>query len=304
MPEHLAKAILDLTPRQSQSHAVSQPLPGVTLFTSDCSVNRCPNVYEPRLCFIARGSKTVYLGNRNFSYDPHHYLLNSVTMPVEFELQKSDHAIPFVGMTLDLNDRILRPLLSEMNDTLIAQNHADKTDTLQAAPMTERLHGALLRLLNLAHDPEAASVLAEGIWREIYFEVLRGPSGKLLYNRAAKNFNANRMAPVIDYIDQHFDQKLDIDAIAAVANMSPSTLHEHFKQVTALSPMQYLKNLRLHRAHGMIIAGQPVNQACFAVGYQSPSQFSREFKRFFGIPPSEAVATIYTEGARLDASPH
>jgi len=299
MPEHLAEAILKLTPRQTPAISVSQPLPGVTLFTSDCSVTRCPNVYEPRLCFIARGRKTVFVGDKSFDYDKNHYLLNSMTMPVEFELEKSDHEIPFVGMTLDLNDQILRPLLSEMSSSQVAQSTYSETDTLQSAPMTERLHEALLRLLRLSEDPDAASVLAEGTWREIYFEVLRGPSGKLLYNRAANDFSANRMAPVIDYIDQNFEQKLDIDAIAAIANMSPSTLHEHFKQVTALSPMQYLKNLRLHRAHAMILAGQPVNQACFAVGYQSPSQFSREFKRFFGLPPSEATTANYTEGAMV-----
>ena len=299
MPELLAEAILDLIPRQSQSHVVTQPLPGVTLFTSDCAVTRCPNVYDPRLCFIARGRKSVFVGDKSFDYDQSHYLLNSVTMPVEFELEKTDHEFPFVGMSLDLNDQILRPLLSEMSNSHTANGATANTDTLQAAPMTERLHDALLRLLCLAEDPDAAAVLSEGIWREIYFEVLRGPSGNLLYNRAANDFSANRMAPVIDFIDQHFEQKLDIDAIAAVANMSPSTLHEHFKQVTALSPMQYLKNLRLHRAHAMILAGQPVNQACFAVGYQSPSQFSREFKRFFGLPPSEACVTNYTEGAMV-----
>ncbi|MGB0866759.1 MAG: AraC family transcriptional regulator N-terminal domain-containing protein [Granulosicoccaceae bacterium] len=298
MPEQLADTILNLMPRHSQSHTVAQPLPGVTLFTSDCSVTRCPNVYDPRLCFIARGRKSVFVGDKSFDYDQNHYLLNSVTMPVEFELEKTDRQRPFVGLSLDLNDQILGPLLSQMNNSQ-AQNTSDNTDTLQAAPMTERLHEALLRLLGLAEDPDAASVLSEGIWREIYFEVLRGPSGKLLYNRAANDFRANRLAPVIDFIDQNFEQKLDIETIAAFANMSPSTLHEHFKQVTALSPMQYLKNLRLHRAHAMILAGQPVNQACFAVGYQSPSQFSREFKRFFGLPPSEASVANYTEGAMV-----
>lgn len=272
----------------------AQPLPGVMLYSGDCSVGRCPYVYEPRLCLIMQGRKRVHLGDSSHSYDPDHYLLNSVTMPVEFEVELLPGEARFCGITLELRDELLRPLISELGDQL---RPAPPGTTLQAAPITPALADALHRLLRLAEDPQAAAVLAEGCWREIYFEVLRGPSGPLLANCVNNSAHANRMAAVIAYIDDNFDQKLDIDAIAARAHMSPSTLHEHFKQVTALSPMQYLKNLRLHRAHSMILAGEAVNQACFAVGYRSASQFSREFKRFFGVPPSEASPGTYTQGA-------
>ena len=133
-------------------------------------------------------------------------------------------------------------------------------------------------------------VLAPNLIREIYYEVLKGPHGKMLRNCVANHSGANRIAPVVHYIENNFHQALDIETIARFAGMSSSSLHEQFKQVTSMSPMKFVKSLRLHRAHSLLLSGSLASEASYSVGYSSPSQFSREFKRFFGETPRDIQA--------------
>lgn len=130
-------------------------------------------------------------------------------------------------------------------------------------------------------------VLAPAIKREIFYEVLKGLHGNLLRNCVAHHAGANRIAPVVHYIEKNFQQPLDIDTIARYAGMSSSSLHDHFKQATSMTPMQFVKSLRLHQAHSLLLSGNPVSESSYKAGYNSPSQFSREFKRFFGNTPSD-----------------
>lgn len=285
----LANRILALSPEDNQP---STPLPGVTCYSSTTGVHRYPTVYQPSICLIAQGRKEVFLGDRRYGYDANHYLLNSVTLPIEISIPDASIEHPYLGIGLDIDRHILGQMILDMRGTpdIPAQN---PDEALLSCELPDRLSNAVLRLLSLVDDTQAHAALAQGIWREIYFEVLRGPMGYLLHNCIESDAQANRMAPVIHYIDTHYEQKVTIQQITAVANMSASALHERFKQVTTLSPMQYLKNLRLHRAHTLILSGETVNQACYAVGYQSASQFSREFKRFFGFAPSAASSAHY-----------
>lgn len=290
MLDQLAERVLTLSPEDNQP---STPLPGVTCYYSTTGVLRYPTVYQPSICLIAQGRKEVYLGDRRYSYDSNHYLLNSLTLPIEISIPDASNDHPYLGIGLDIDRHILGQMILDMRE---APNMPAQMphEALLSCHLPDRLSNAVLRLLSLANDAQAHSALAQGIWREIYFEVLRGPMGYLLHNCIESDAQANRMAPVIHYIDTHYKQKVTIQQITDVANMSASALHERFKQVTTLSPMQYLKNLRLHRAHTLILSGETVNQACYAVGYQSASQFSREFKRFFGFAPSSASPARYT----------
>jgi len=296
MQNNLVPTLLQLC---SEENACVEPLAGVSVFSSQTQVSKCPMVYDARICLIAQGSKRVHLGNRCYQYDANSYLISSLTLPVEVEVELPSSGEPFLGLSLEVDHSTVRQVILDMGSAQAEQNPANNSDAVQSSPCTDKLLDAVERLLQTASDPLEQAVLAPGIWREIYFEVLRGPHGAMLHNCIEADANASRIAPVIHYIDANYDQKLDIDALANVAHMSPSTLHEQFKQMTTLSPMQYIKNLRLHRAHTKILSGQAINQACYEVGYLSPSQFSREFKRFFGVSPREAAQSGYAETAYL-----
>jgi AraC-like DNA-binding protein len=276
-----------------------QSIDGLSVFSCSTGVPRCPMVYEPAICLIAQGRKRIHLGNRCYTYDADSYLINSFTLPVEVEVELPDEAEMFLGLSLNIDRAMVRQVILEMGSISPIRHPANDEEALQASPVTDRLFDAVLRLIQAANDPLDRMILTPGIWREIYLEVLRGPHGTLLHNCVETDIDASRLAPVFDYINTNFDQKLDIDILANVAHMSSSTLHSQFKKMTTLSPMQYIKNLRLHRAHAKILGGQAINQACYDVGYHSPSQFSREFRRFFGVSPSEAAQTRYAERAYL-----
>jgi AraC-like DNA-binding protein len=158
-----------------------------------------------------------------------------------------------------------------------------------SSPLTGRLRLSLIRLLRLLDDPLDCSILAPNLLYELHYEVLRGPHGYLLRNCVYNDSRSNRVAPIVHYIEENFRRSLDIDTIARVAGMSASTLHQYFREVTSMSPMQFVKSLRLHQARMLLLSGSQASEACYRVGYSSPSQFSREFKRFFGDLPSEVV---------------
>lgn len=292
----LARAIQDYSQVDGRPN---QPMDGLNVFSCSTGVKRCPMVYEPAICLIAQGRKRVHLSNRCYTYDADSYLINSFTLPVEVEVELPDDEELFLGLSLNIDRAMVRQVILEMGAISPFRLPASDEDALQASPVTDRLFDAVLRLMQAASDPLDRAILAPGIWREIYLEVLRGPHGALLHNCVDADVDASRLAPVFNYINTNFDQKLDIDILANVAHMSSSTLHNQFKKMTTLSPMQYIKNLRLHRAHTKILGGQAINQACYDVGYHSPSQFSREFRRFFGVSPSEAAQTRYAERAYL-----
>lgn len=286
MTQALAAAIQE---HCQQNMGIFNVCPGLIVFSCPHPIPRFSSVLDPSICVIAQGHKRLYLGERLHTYDTNNYLINSLTMPLESEICDASQDRPYLGMALSINRNMVNQLMLEMGDQLPPLSAPQSTPSIQACPITERFKDAMVRLLQIAHDPQDLSILGAGVEREIYYEVLKGPQGALLRNCAVADVGANRMAPVIHFIENHYDQNLDVETIAKMANMSTSTLHEYFKQVTALTPIQYIKQLRLHRAHTLILNGHSASSACYSVGYSSPSQFSREFKRFFGSSPRDVA---------------
>lgn len=265
------------------------PVTGLKLYRSACSVPRQPVMYAPTICVIAQGAKQIYFGDAERSYDPANYLINSVTLPVEAEVLDTDEDHPYLGLSLDVDSYLIGQLLIDMEQQDAAPRQ-EADDIIVSTAVTERLESSFLRLLQCLDTPMDMKVLSPTIRREIYYEVLQGPHGDILRNCVLNHTGANRIAPVVHYIEENFEHPLDVDTIARFAGMSSSTLHDHFKQVTSMSPMQFVKSLRLHRAHSLLLSGGQATETSYRVGYNSPSQFSREFKRFFGIPPKEVQA--------------
>ncbi len=263
---------------------------GLFLYRSSVPMERKPIIYNPSICLIAQGKKRIFIDSREYCYDTDNYLINSVTMPVEAQALNVTSDKPFLGLSLAIDSYLISQLLIEMEQQEQEVNAQKPENIIAASPVTERLHSSFIRLLECLNSEMDMKVLAPSLIREIYYEVLKGPQGKMLRNCVSNHSGANRIAPVVHYIENNFQQALDIGMIAQFAGMSSSTLHEQFKQVTSMSPMKFVKSLRLHHAHSLLLSGALASEASYNVGYSSPSQFSREFKRFFGETPKEIQA--------------
>ncbi len=270
--------------------AHSTPLDGLVLYRSGVDAPRTPVVYEPAICVIAQGRKRIFYGEHTCSYDPDNYLISSLTLPVDVQVLDAVEDAPYLGLSLAVDRDIVAQLMQEMEalGSLPADREASKI--ISASVLTDRLQQAFVQLLETLDSQMDREILGPVFLRQIFYEVLKGPHGHLLGNCVAHHAGANRIAPVVHFIEENFHQPLDIGTISRFAGMSASSLHDYFKQITSMSPMQFVKNLRLHRARSMLLSGNQASETSYRVGYSSPSQFSREFKRFFGELPRDVQA--------------
>lgn len=260
---------------------------GFNLYRSSISVPRHPVVYDPTICVIAQGRKEINFGEQKRGYDPDNYLINSITMPLEAEVCDVSKETPYLGLSLQIDRYMVSQLMVEMDKVSEPMMPRDTYDIILSSKLNDRLNTSFIKLIQTLADPMDREVLAPSLKREIFYEVLKGPHGYLLRNCVTNHAGANRIAPVVHFLENNFHQNIDIDTISNIAGMSTSSLHEHFKQVTSMSPMQFVKNLRLHSAHSLLLTGRAASEVSYQVGYSSPSQFSREFKRLFGSSPRE-----------------
>lgn len=273
--------------------------PGLDLVRHDLPHPRSPVVQEPCLCVVAQGRKRAYLGGEVFTYDPLHYLVVAVPLPLETEVVAASPDRPYLSLRLRLRAATIGELLLETGDAAVRRGTAAPRRGIYASPLSDALYGAVLRLVAALDDPTDRRVLAPMAEREVLYHLLVGEQGEQLRAVALRNSHADRITRVLRFLQTHYDRPLDIATVAAEANMSPSTLHHVFKEVTSSSPLQYLKRVRLHRARLLMLHdGLGAGEAARRVGYGSDSQFSREYRRLFGAPPRLDVAA-----RRADAVP-
>jgi AraC-like DNA-binding protein len=242
-------------------------------------------VQKPMFAVIAQGSKQLFVGDEVVDYDPMHYLVASVDMPVVGRVMIRSPEEPYLGLRLDLDIREIGDLIGDENlPQDISRDSASRglyVDRLDCA-----LLDAVLRLLRLHQRPRDIAILAPMVRREILYRLLMNGQGALLRQTVLQDSQMNRVAKAIRLMRDGYTQPLRVDDIARDVHMSVSSLHHHFKQVTAMSPLQYQKNLRLQEARRLILtADMSVALAAHTVGYESSSQFSREYSRLFGAPP-------------------
>jgi AraC-like DNA-binding protein len=258
---------------------------GVKLIASECSHPRTPLIYEPGLFVIAQGDKVGYLGDRVIHYGPGNYLVQAMPLPFECETLTRPDA-PLLGLSIGVDPL----MLSELVHHLPAPPPLDRgsPEPMAAVALDAPMAEAVQRLASCLQDEHASRALGAGRVREVLFAALNGPQGQSLRQLVQQHGHYARIAESLSYLHRHFALPLTVEALAERANMSASHFHHHFKRVTQLSPVQYLKRLRLLRAR-VLLAQQRVNVARAAadVGYRSTSQFSREYKRYFGVSPSQ-----------------
>jgi AraC-like DNA-binding protein len=254
-----------------------------------------PALYEPSLCLIAQGRKQACLGKEVYLYDPLHYLITSVALPISGRVIEASPGEPYLCVRLSLDVAQITELIAE---TGVAQPPRSQTRSQSSRGLfVERVDSPLLdamsRLLRLLETPQDIPTLAPLVIREIYYRLLQSPQGARLQEIAIVGSQAHRIARAIEWLNQHYHQPLRIEELAQVVNLSSSTLHHRFKAVTAMSPLQYQKQLRLQEARRLMITeGLDASAAGYRVGYESPSQFSREYSRQFGAPPLRDLARL------------
>jgi AraC-like DNA-binding protein len=251
-------------------------------------------VYQPSLGIVVQGRKRVLLNDEVFYYDALNYLVVSVTLPVMGQVVEASPERPFLGLRLDLDLEEIARLLLEMGDRGTVPV-ADRG--LFVTRMDEPLLDAVLRMVKLLEEPEDIAVLAPVVQREIYYRVLRGDLGQRLVDLAEADGGNHRIVRAIEWLKRRYATPLSIGELAEAVHMSPSALHHRFKAVTAMSPLQYQKHLRLHEARRLMFAdGIECAAAGHRVGYESPSQFSREYRRLFGASPRVEIARLRETG--------
>ncbi|WP_229358989.1 AraC family transcriptional regulator [Halomonas salipaludis] len=260
------------------------------LYRTDAPTAAMPAIFEPMLCFIVQGRKRTMLGDRCFEYGAGDYLIASVDLTISGEVIEASPEQPYLACALRLDTTKLAELLLAMPEQPVSNRPCSGMAMCQLSP---QLLDALTRLLRLLERPQDIAILAPLIEREILYLLLRSEQGEALRQIALGESHLTQVSKAITWIRGHYTDPLRIDAVAKVANMSPSSLHRHFKSVTAMSPLQYQKQIRLQEARRLLLTQQAdAASVGFTVGYQSPSQFSREYSRMFGAPPRKDIASI------------
>jgi AraC-like DNA-binding protein len=282
----LARIIARHTP---QTGVFETSVPGVSLIRADAPGMPVPTVYEPSLCIIAQGAKTVSLGATMLHYDDAHSLVASVDLALIGQVTAAAPDHPYLCCKIDIDQTVLADLITADGSTLPPGD----PPPLAVNPTDPDLLDASSRLLRLLDRPHAIPALAPLVQREILYHLFNGPHGHMLRHAASGDSHLGQISRAIGWIRHHSHEQLRICDVASAARMSVSSLHHHFKRITGLTPLQFQKQLRLQEARQMMIAeGVGAGSAGFAVGYDSPSQFSREYRRLFGAPPRADVNGI------------
>ncbi len=268
-----------------------EPLPGLGLNRASTSTAPLHGVTRPSFCVIAQGSKEILLGDSRYRYDPAHYLLATVELPVVSRIVEASAERPYLSLRLDLDPALVGSVMVEAGH--LASRSQGDVRALDVSPLDADLLDAVVRLVRLLDSPAEARVLRPLIIREIVFRLLRGEQGNRLRHLALLGGHADRIAEAVARLRKDFDQPLRIDSLARELGMSVSGFHHHFKAVTAMSPLQFQKQLRLQEARRLLL-GESVDAASAGhrVGYDDASQFSREYKRMFGQPPMRDVERL------------
>jgi AraC-like DNA-binding protein len=275
----------------SAAGRVVTDVPGLTLSRMDAVTGPLDLVYEPSMTLVAQGAKRVVLGEETFAYGPGQLLLATVDLPVQPQIVAASAAQPYLCLTLRLDPAVLAQLMTDGRLPLPQRGPPKRALVVSEAPL--RLLDAFRRLLDVLAEPQDLPMLAPLILREILYRLLLSEQGERLREAASAGSHAHRIARAIAYLKADLHASLRVDEVAERVGMGASTFYRHFRAVTGVSPLQYQKQLRLIEAQRLMVAtGLDAASAGFRVGYESPSQFSRDYRRQFGEPPSRHVAAL------------
>jgi len=274
-----------------QGELFTTAVPGLSLFRRSEPTEPMTGMYEPSICMVAQGAKRVVLGDDTYVYDAGHYLITSVHLPTVVQVVEASRERPYLGLKLTLDQREIAQLMADSN--LPPPRTQQSSRGMATGQVTLPLVTAVQRLIDLLDAEQDIPILGPVIQKEIIYRLLVGDQGARLRQIAAAGSQSHQIARAIEWLKGNFNQPLRIDDLAAQARMSSSTFHHHFRSMTALSPLQFQKQLRLQEARRLMLAERlDAATAAFQVGYESPSQFSREYNRLFGAPPLRDITKL------------
>lgn len=267
------------------------PISGLILNRWEAPTQAHSNILDASLCLIAQGKKQVILGEESYIYDAEHFLFTAIDLPVISQIITATPEKPYLGIILKLDPYVLAKLMLEAH---IPFKHSTKDKKgLAVGELPHELTDAFVRLLQLIQTPDDIPILSPLIIKEILYRLLMSPQGDRLKRIAATGTNGHRIIKAIEWLKQNFFKPMSIDELANSVGMSLSSFHQHFRDITSMSPLQYQKRMRLTEARRLLMTEDlDVSSASVQVGYESLSQFSREYKRFFGMPPSEDLKSF------------
>lgn len=261
-------------------------LPSVRVLRSNRALTRTPVLYDPGIVIVCQGCKRGYFGAKLYVYDAQHYLAVSVPVPFDMETDATQ-AQPLLALYLHLDFSIAADLMLHIERHQAAVEPAQAPQSMLSSPIDPDMRVSVLRFLEALNRPLEAAVIGPGLLRELYFRVLTGAQGRAMREALALKGQYGRIGRALRRIHAGYTEALDLTQLAREAGMSIPAFHSHFKAITQASPMQYLKSTRLHQARLLMVRQDiTAEAACYAVGYTSSSQFSREFRRLFGLPPA------------------
>lgn len=265
-------------------------IPGIKFFRgSNVDVPSC-TIVASVFAMMVQGAKRITVGDDSYDYDARHYMISSVDLPMFSRITSASAAQPYLGLAMSIDPLKINELTAAMpkNRALDAVDRGIAVGTISAD-----IQGTTLRLARLLDHPGDIPVLAPIIERELLYRLLTGALGSRLRQVAASGSHSHQIVRAIDWLKSNLAQPVSIDRLAKLSNMSKSSLHHHFKALTAMTPLQYQKQMRLHEARRlMLIANTDAASAAHQVGYESPSQFNREYRRMFGTPPGRDIAQL------------
>lgn len=281
--QNMIERLLALAPNEGYNLTA---LPDVRFLRSNRPLARTPVLYDPGIVIVCQGAKRGYFGDKTYIYDQQHYLAVSVPVPFVMETDASPE-YPLLAIYLHLNFQLVADLLIEMERHGVP-NPIESPESMMSSPMDLALRLSVLHFLQAMGNPLDAAILGPALLREIYYRILSGAQGNAMRAALAMQGQFGKIGKALRRIHAAYASRLDLNQLAEEAGMSVPTFHSHFKSITQTSPMQYVKSTRLHQARLLMVRqGMTAAVASQSVGYESPSQFNREFKRLFGLPPAE-----------------
>ncbi|AXT73981.1 AraC family transcriptional regulator [Vibrio sp. dhg] len=266
-------------------------IPGLRLSRWTTPTPPTSYTHNPSICLIAQGKKRVFLGDDSFTYDANHFLISSVDLPITANIMEASEDEPYLGLIMELDLQEISQLIVDSEFSFKTSKEAQKG--IAVGELSGSLQDAFIRLMTLLDEPDNIKILAPVIKREIFYRLLMTEQGARLNQIVTTGSHSHQIAKAIDWLKNNFVKPLSVGDLAAYSGMSKSAFYTHFRSMTSMTPLQFQKKLRLSEARRLMLTENLDAMATtFKVGYESPSQFSREYSRLFGLPPSKDIKAL------------
>lgn len=292
-PSGLAQRIDRLT---AGNHRLDTPIEGLSLHRWEGPTEPTSYMLAPSICLIGQGQKRLFLGEDGYTYDAQRFLITSVDLPVVTQITEASSEKPYLGLTMELNLRVIAQLILDYQGPFSPPPEGSLG--IAVSKVSGSLHDAFNRLLDVLDTPEDIPALAPLIKQEIFYRLLKSEQGARLRHISSIANHGYQIARAIDWLKGNFSRPVKVEEMASKAGLSVSAFHNHFRAVTAMSPLQFQKKMRLNEARRLMLMEHfDASKAAYEVGYESPSQFSREYSRLFGAPPMRDIRNLVRDHA-------